>query len=58
MGSEKPLVMIGHRRKVIKPANRVRKKAAPLLDKGNGATGIGWCGRRDSNPHAYFSNEF
>lgn len=58
MGSEKPHIMIKHLQKVVEPANRVRKKAAPLLDKGNRATGTGWCGRRDSNPQAYFSNEF
>ena len=59
MGSEKPHIMIKHLQKVVEPANRVRKKkAAPLLDKGNGATGTVWYGRRDSNPQAYFSGKF
>lgn len=41
----------------IEPANRVQK-VTPLFDKGNGATGTVWCGRRDSNPQAYFSGKF
>lgn len=47
-----PYIMTWCRRKIVESANRVRKKVAPLLDKGNGATGTGWYGRRDSNPHA------
>lgn len=58
MGSEELNIMIWCRREVIEPANRVQKKVAPLLDKGNGATGTGWYGRRDSNPQAYFSGKF
>lgn len=57
MGIEKPHIT-GTDGKLSSQRTWYKKKVAPLLDKGNGATGTGWYGRRDSNPQAYFSGKF